>query len=140
MKIINSKGPKTDPWGTPLSTLGQSEQHSFRTVLCFLSVNKESVHFNKLSLFPNDSILASNLLCGTLSNALLKSRYRMSTEIPLSKNLVIFSRNSKRLIAHDFINMNPCLEEFKKTLPQQIVHHVVFHYRFRVFTGNETGL
>ena len=79
LSIMNSKGPKTDPWETPFSTLAQSELHPFRTVLCFLPVNQESVHFNKSPLIPSDSILASNLLCGTLSKALLKSRYKMST-------------------------------------------------------------
>ena len=36
-KIKNSRGPKTEPWGTPALTFLNDDMYDFMTTLCFLS-------------------------------------------------------------------------------------------------------
>ena len=55
--------------------------------------------------------LCSNLQCGTVPNALLKSRYIVSPGQSSSIALVIISRVIKRFVKHDLLSMNPCWTE-----------------------------
>ena len=45
MKIMNNKGPKIDPWGTPLITAVNLEHIPLITTLCSLPVNQFSIQF-----------------------------------------------------------------------------------------------
>ena len=67
-----------DPCGTPDSNGRQSENDPFNTVLCFLSLSHPDTQSSILPSILCDIIVSSNLSFGTLSKALLKSRYIMS--------------------------------------------------------------
>lgn len=55
--------------------------------------------------------------CGTVANALLKSRRTMSTAFPLSTKLVILSVKEMRLVQHDLFLMSPCCLPFTTYFP-----------------------
>ena len=69
MKIMKSKGPITEPWGTPVSTFLNLEYEIFIITYCFLLVRKHSIHFNILPVIPISFIFIKSFICETLSNA-----------------------------------------------------------------------
>ena len=73
IKIGNINGPSTYPWGTPEVTGTKCECSPSRTTLCLFFSRKLFNHRNVVSSMPHLNNLYSKLLCGTLSNALLKS-------------------------------------------------------------------
>ena len=76
--MTNNKGPNTLPCGIPLVTSDHSEYESLTFTLCFLPDRKFSVHLIIESSIPYAWSLDNNLLCGTLSNAFIKSKYTAS--------------------------------------------------------------
>ncbi len=72
MKIRNRIGPNTDPCGD--RTFSHPETALFRATLCLLSPSYVLIHLSTLPAMPCTLIWAFNLLCGTLSKALAKSR------------------------------------------------------------------
>ena len=92
MYITNKHGPKTDPCGTPLRTGSQSDVALLTMTLCFLSVSQHFIHLDIFPPIPFAAIFSINLRCGTLSKALAKSRYSVSTGTPLSISDVTCSR------------------------------------------------
>ena len=69
----NQIGSKTDPWGTSLLTGSHEDCCTLTTTLCFLQTRQFLIHCCMRQIFNAYSLL-SNLRCGTLSEALLKSR------------------------------------------------------------------
>src|ERR1043165_8130799 len=108
IKTTKSNGPRTDPCGTPLSTLDHFEYFPLIPTFCLLSLNHCFSQFNKFPPIPLASNFFPNLLCGTLSKAFAKSRYNMSTAFPSSSFLYISSKNSSRFVRHDLPFVNPC--------------------------------
>ena len=104
--IRNKHGPNTDPCDTPLNT--QSEVPPFKRTRCFLSVSHLLIHSKTTPCMPWAFNFISSLLCGTVSNALAKSKYKVSTHIPLSTCFVTFSRYANRFVKHDLPGRNPC--------------------------------
>jgi len=84
MKIMNDKGPKIDPWGTPLITAVNLERIPLITTHCSLSANQFSIQFIIEPVIPCALNFCNNLRWGTLSNAFWKSRYITSTGSPAS--------------------------------------------------------
>ena len=70
-------GPKTEPWGTPLSTDAQCEK--VPRTLCFLSFNHSMIQLRSLPVIPWLRSFAASLLWGTLSKAFAKSKKTTST-------------------------------------------------------------
>ena len=54
--FTNNIGPKTDPCGTPLLTVTQSDTFPSTLTRCFLLVKNDFIQFNTLPLMPYDSI------------------------------------------------------------------------------------
>ena len=104
----NSTGPRTEPWGTPLVTLTQSETVSPRTTLCLLLERNDSTQDKKSVLSPYPLSLCNNLRCGTMSKALRKSRYMTLTASPSANDFVTTSSVSSKLEVHDFALTKPC--------------------------------
>ena len=92
MYITNENGPKTDPCVTPLRTGSQSDVALLTMTLCFLSVSQHFIHFDIFPPSPFAAIFSINLRCVTLSKALAKSSYSVSTGTPLSISDVTCSR------------------------------------------------
>ncbi|KAE8613809.1 hypothetical protein XENTR_v10007876 [Xenopus tropicalis] len=59
---LKSKGPRTDPCGTPLTTLAQLENVPFTTTLCTLSFSQFSIQLQILCSRPIFLNLIINLL------------------------------------------------------------------------------
>ena len=53
---VNSNGPNTDPWGTPLVTGVHGDSAEFTTTLCLLPVRSALIHANRFPLIPKVSI------------------------------------------------------------------------------------
>lgn len=69
---IESKGPRTKPWGTPLSN-GFSEEHlEFVLIFCPRSVRKSLTHFRGIRQFLDFRVSRAVFFC-IISNVLLKS-------------------------------------------------------------------
>ena len=96
--IIKSNGPKTEPWGTPLMTSFHSDLHPFKITLCWRPDSHSSIQLSNVPLIPWALSCISSLLWGTLSNALLKSRYATSSCLPWSKLSDATFKNSKRFV------------------------------------------
>jgi len=68
-----SRGPKTLPWGTPLST-GRSTESDFPTLTFWdLFIRSDLIHESNLPQMPMLSSLKISLLTETQSKALAKS-------------------------------------------------------------------
>ena len=89
----NIIGPSTVPWSTPESTDVSFELSPSTIVLIVLVDRKLVNHEWMFPLMPYCSSLCRSLSCGTVSNALEKSRMAMSTCCPLScscrKSLIV---------------------------------------------------
>ena len=78
MYIRNKSGPRILPCGTPEMTGRADEKQPLILTCCLLPVKYS---FNQLHVFPVMPVFHSfnnNSLCGTVSNAFLKSRYMTS--------------------------------------------------------------
>ena len=67
MKSKNKSGPRTDPWGTPLSTAVHDKKLPFIPTIIILPSRKARIQFNK---FPPNPMLFNywiSRLCGTVS-------------------------------------------------------------------------
>ena len=73
MKIENSTGPRTLPWGTPDKTCCQDENLPLTLTLCDLPVSQAFTQAATLPSTPCALSFLSSLAVGTLSNALAKS-------------------------------------------------------------------
>ena len=105
---MNSVGPSTDPWGTPLVTFSHPDAFPLITTRWRLSLNQASIHLQILLPIPRAFTFSTSRLWGTLSNALLKSRYKTSTGLPSSTYLVTSSKNFNKFVRHDFPFVKPC--------------------------------
>ena len=83
---MNNKGPRTEPWGTPLDTSVHSDDIPFMSTRCWRSVKKSLINFKRFPDIPSFSIFISSCLCGTQSKAFLKSRKTASTGVSESIN------------------------------------------------------
>jgi len=95
-------GPNTDTWVMPLSTLLQVERLPFRTTHWTLLFRQDFIHSNSLRWISWPLNVLSNLWCGTLSKAFVKSKKITSTLSPLSTKLVTFSKKDSKLFKHIF--------------------------------------
>ena len=77
-------------------------------------VKKQWSHFPSLPLTPRSLIFRKVTPMSTLSNALAKSRYVMSTGFPSSRSRVIRSKCSKSWLRHDRPLLNPCWDGLKR--------------------------
>jgi len=66
----NSRGPRTDPWGTPLFTLVQEDNDSLTRTCWYLSIRKHLSHSSKFPSTPYPLSLFNSLLYGTVTKAL----------------------------------------------------------------------
>jgi len=75
--MMNSKGPWTEPvaCSTPLNKSNKSEKLRLTLTLVFWLDRKSSIHFSRFPEISHCLILLINLVCGTMSNAFIKSRY-----------------------------------------------------------------
>ena len=112
INIKNSNGPNTKPCGTPLFTSAQPDTFPFILTLCLLSANQFLIHLKYCPPMPCASNFVNKQACGTLSNALAKSRYITSTGTPSFKNLVTVSRYSSRFFRQDLPFLKPCCVAF----------------------------
>ena len=142
MNIKNSKGPRTDPCGTPLSTSFHPDLVPFRRTLCWRPESQFSIQCNILVLIPCHFSCKHNLLWGTLSNALLKSRYETSSCLPLSKLSVALSKNYNRLVKHERPLLKPCwvsliisFSSRKSTILSLRIDSIVLHTKDVRLTG-----
>ena len=86
MNIKNNNGPRTESWGTPLITFAHLDNLPLIFNLCLLPPSQFFIHLVKCPSIPCASSFLSNLACGTLSNALSKSRWITSTGTPSSNS------------------------------------------------------
>ena len=78
MKIRKRRGPRIEPWGTPLHIFVQREH-----TLCVLSLSQFLIHCRMRSSTPWFDNFWSSRWCRTLSNAFAKSNYTTSTLSPI---------------------------------------------------------
>jgi len=95
INIKNSKGPSTEPCGTPLHTSSPTWPFAISTYSCFLLLNQSLMVCNNLPLIPCFYNVCNNLRWGTLSKALAKSK-KTATQYPSSTLRKILSGNRKR--------------------------------------------
>ena len=110
INIKNSKGPSTDPCGTPLYTSPRLDHFPFIHTLCFLLLNQLPMVRSNLPLMPCFFRFSNNIRRRTLSKALARSKNTTSTQYPSSTLRKILSRNSKRLVKHKLLFLNACCE------------------------------
>ena len=106
--IKNKIGPNTDPCGTPLKNDFHFETSPSTATLCLLSISHFSIQLIIPLPMPWAFSLSSNLWCGTLSKAFLKSKYIISTGDPSSTHFVTSSKKHKMFVKHDLAFRNPC--------------------------------
>ena len=83
--------------------------------LCFLPIRKSVIHWMISWFIPYDFSLCISRLCGTVSKHFWKSIYMQSTDLPLSRYLVHWSRTFSNCSEVDLPFKNPnCL--FVKSL------------------------
>ena len=75
--------PKTDPWGTPLLTLIQSEDLPLISTRCLRFDGQSSIHAAMSPVKPCALTLLVRCLCETLSKAFWTSKYIVSTALVL---------------------------------------------------------
>ena len=78
--MLNKRGLKIEPFGTPISKSMKSLKESFTLVLCFLSVSQLCITFTYEK--PYASRLAIRKPCTMQSKALLKSVSSVSHYLP----------------------------------------------------------
>ncbi len=105
---MNNNGPSTDPCGTPLNTSSHSIIVSPITTLCRRFFKKLDSHLSRSSPKPYARAFPTSSSCGTVSNALAKSKRIKMTKYPLLIASVMVSNVSKRLVVHAFPGTKPC--------------------------------
>ena len=103
----NMRGPRTVPWGTPESTVTLFDCSPSTTTFIVLSFKKDDNHFKVLPWIPYESILCSNLSCGTVSNAFEKTRIATSTWIFLSNDLKRSCSVTNSCVSVKYPDLNP---------------------------------
>ena len=97
VESVKSRGPKTDPWGTPNLRLALEDKRSPSLILRRLPVKYD---LNQSSAFPVTAKQSSNIFKGMVSSMVSKAAERSSnvsavtllTSIDLRMSLWIFSR------------------------------------------------
>ena len=103
----NRTGPRTDPCEMPLLTGIQLEKESWIQTLWYLLLKKSLFQFPIIPVIPVLKILVINFECETVSKALLKSVYIMSTLFPSSNCLFHFSMQTSSCNVQDLPGTNP---------------------------------
>src|SRR5678816_117366 len=80
----NNSGPSTEPCGTPLFTISHDDLLPFSCTHCFLFRNHSLIQPCTTPPIPHCNNFFISLIWGTLSKALLKSKYTISTGSPRS--------------------------------------------------------
>ena len=104
MYIKKSRGPRTDPCGTPDSTCLDGDSLPFRTTNCSLSYRYENSHLRMCLLIPDVSNFCNSDRWGTESNALRKSKNIAHTSLPVSNDWWVASRSAETV---DLPERNP---------------------------------
>ena len=81
--MLNNKGPKTDPWGTPIRRRSYSLKDELIFVLYFLLLRKLEMSLRDLESNSYENSLANNRSCCRKSNALDKSTNKAPNFLPL---------------------------------------------------------
>ena len=95
------RGPKTEPWGTPLRTGDQAEEAPWTTTLCWRSHKNLSIQASREPWIPKEFNLWSSRRWGTVSNALEKSIKTALQPLRSSRLLVKISWNCRRDVRQD---------------------------------------
>ena len=104
IKIVNKRGPRTDPCGTELVTSSHSELLSPINTLCLLSVKNDLIHLTKILFIPYASNFWTRFACETLSNALaVPSQLNYSCSLRR-----LFSNDSSKFVTRALFGTNPC--------------------------------
>ena len=82
INIRKSRGPNTEPWGTPLMTSVGYDLYPLTAISWVLDVRKLWIHTPSLPVTPIAFSLCSRIPWSTRSKALEKSRYTISTFWP----------------------------------------------------------
>ena len=106
--MINNTGPSTLPCGVPLVTLLHMDFALFTTTLWWRSDRKSSIQARTFLVTLYPSSFLSSLLCGTLSNAFMKSMNTVSTQPPSSSIRVQTSRVDSSWVVVDRPAQKPC--------------------------------
>ena len=114
-KKIKSNGAKTVPCGTPLITFDHFDFCPCKTTRCFRPINQVSIHLRSWPSRPWRCSDTYKRLCGTLSNALQKSKYTTDMLVPFSKSSVAYSRKSIKFVKQDLPLLNPCWDGNKSS-------------------------
>ena len=104
----NKRGPRTVPWGTPDLTCTHCEWSPSTTTRCRRLVRKFEIQVWVLPVIPKFCNLWSNLLCGTVSNALLKSIIIISTGVLASMDLARSLTVRTSWDSQEWFARNPC--------------------------------
>ena len=103
----NSKGPKTEPCGTP-QVIGSCSDITIPTdTYCFLFERYDENHFCAIPLIPLFSSFFNNIVWFTVSKALLKSRKMPHEYILFSIDFWILSAISKIACVVEWFARNP---------------------------------
>ena len=108
IKRINRSGPKTDPWGTPLTTFRNEENIPSISTVWFLPVRKLFIQFRLIPWIPKDFKTSMSLLWSTRSNALEKSVYIISVASFSSNDLVHVFNVLSSCVVVPRLGKNPC--------------------------------
>ena len=112
--IINNNGPRTVPCGTPLKTgLSLLTPPGNRTNWVLSDKNWWN-HTPRLPVTPRSLSLCRTIPWSTLSKALEKSRYIMSTVVLLSIIFIKLSKTLSNADRHDWPLLKPCWVLFSK--------------------------
>uniref|UniRef100_A0A803TCZ3 Reverse transcriptase domain-containing protein n=1 Tax=Anolis carolinensis TaxID=28377 RepID=A0A803TCZ3_ANOCA len=93
IKMLNRTRPRIEPCDTPLVSSFQDEEDSLASTLWVHSLSQLQIHLTVVLPSPHLTSLFARRSWGTLSKALLKSRYPTSTAFPASTQLISLSKN-----------------------------------------------
>ena len=134
--MMNSNGPRPELWRTPLMTYAQSHHCTRTTTRCVQSLRYDMIQLTICGPIPWVLILRSSLWCGTLPNALQKSKYTTSTGYPSYRCFVTISMNFrfvkqnlfwKKIIINKIKIKNLCWVPFIRScfkIPSQIMDFI----------------
>lgn len=115
MQTKKSKGPKTEPCGTPDLTAQGFEEQLLAVTYWVRLVRKHSIHFRVLGSIFSMLSFSSNW-CDTLSKAFAKSKKMQSTSILLSSAEMTSCVKHRSWVSHEWCLRNPCWNLLKNTL------------------------
>ena len=108
MKIKNSRGPSTDPCGTPQDIVAGVDLEFCTRTEIVRSAKKLVSHRKRFPCTPGCHSFNSSRLWLTLSNVFEKSNYETSVHLPESAIKVHCDKQDRMFVVHERWRLKPC--------------------------------